>query len=203
MAIKTARHVDPFDSAEARMRAGILGMWVFIVVVAMVFAACILGYLVVRLEPDIEGEWVPAGAPGLPRALILSTLLMLASSWTIQHAVRAVRAGHAHAAHAALGWTVALALAFLAVQALAWVDLWRQSAAIDSSLYAWTFYVLTGVHALHVLGGIPPLAVAWRRSAAGRYTSASHDGLVYCAMYWHALDAIWLALYATLWLGSR
>lgn len=203
MAIKTARRVDPFDSPETRTSAGVFGMWIFIVVVAMVFAACILGYLVVRLEPEIGGEWVPAGSPGLPRALLVSTLLMLASSWTIQHALRAVRMGHLHATHASIGWTLALAVAFLGVQCAAWVQLWRQSAAIDSSLYAWTFYVLTGVHALHVLGGLPPLMVVWRRSGARRYTAVAHDGLTYCAMYWHSLDVIWLALYATLWLGSQ
>jgi cytochrome c oxidase subunit III len=203
MAVKTTWHVDPFDTPAQRTRAGVFGMWVFIVVVAMLFGACILGYLVVRLEPEPSAPWMPPGTPGLPHTLLLSTGILLLSSWTMQQSVVAARRGAQALAHTALVWTLALAVAFLVVQCIAWVQLWRQDAEIDSTLYAWTFYVLTGVHALHVLGGLPPLVVATVRSARGRYTAAEHSGLVYCAMYWHTLDVIWLALYATLWLGSR
>lgn len=202
MAVKTATRVDPFDSPQQRLQAGVMGMWWFIVAVVMIFGACILGYLVVRLDRPPGQMWRPEGAPGLPHALLISTGVLLTSSWTVQLAVRAARQGQRALLHAALGWTLTLAGLFLATQTVAWVELWRQHATIESSLYAWTFYVLTGVHALHVLGGIPPLWVVFRRSAQGRYTPMEHAGVVYCAMYWHTLDAIWLALYATLWLGG-
>lgn len=202
MSVKTPTKVDPFDTPKERTSAGVFGMWIFIVVVGMLFAACILGYLVVRLD-SLQGKpWLPPGAPGLPHALLLSTALLLAGSWTIQHAVRAMRLNHAVAAHAAIGWTLVLACIFIVVQCVAWAQLWQQQAGIDSSLYAWTFYVLTGVHALHVLGGLPPLVLVFKRSAGRAYSSGNYDGLLYCAMYWHALDVIWIALYATLWLGS-
>lgn len=202
MAIKTATHVDPFDSARERGSAGVFGMWVFIAVVAMIFLACILGYLVVRFDQPPGREWMPAGTPPLPHALVLSTVVLVVSSCSVQLAVRAARLGRRDEAVTALGATLGLAALFLAVQALAWAELWRNHATIGSGLYAWTFYVLTGVHALHVLGGLPPLAVAFRHARAGRYTAAEHVGLVLCAMYWHALDAIWLVLYATLLLFS-
>lgn len=203
MAIKTLKHVDPFDSAHERGQAGVLGMWLFIVVVAMIFIGCILGYLVVRLDRPPGQAWMPAQDPGLPKALLVSTAMLLISSWTVQTAVRASRQGLNALAHHALGWTMAFAGVFLVVQTFAWFELWRRDLTIDSGLYAWTFYVLTGVHALHVLGGIPPLVITYIRSARGAYTPAHNAGLVCCAMYWHALDVIWLALYATLWLGSR
>jgi cytochrome c oxidase subunit 3 len=56
---------------------------------------------------------------------------------------------------------------------------------------------------VHVIGGLPPLAVALAKARAGRYSPQEHAGVVLCAMYWHALDAIWVALYGTLWAGSR
>ena len=117
-------------------------------------------------------------------------------------AMAAARTGQPLLVRHAMGATLALAVLFLGVQVLAWGELWRANASIGSSLYAWTFYVLSGTHALHVLGGLVPMAVVFRRSLQDRYTPASHAGLLYCAMYWHALDAIWIALYATLWLGS-
>ncbi len=70
-------------------------------------------------------------------------------------------------------------------------------------LYAWTFYVLTAMHAAHVIGGLPAMAITAFRASRASYTPENHRGIVYCAMYWHFLDGAWIVLYATLWLGSR
>lgn len=202
MAVKTERFVDPFDAPRNRSDAWRMGMRVFVVVVVVLFVAAILGYLVVRLADRVGGEWRPANAPGLPPMLLLSTALAGAVSASLQVCVGAARRGRtrrcAHAAAAAL----ASALLFLASQSAAWWTMLRQHLAIDSSLYAWTFYVLTALHALHVLGGLPSLALVAVRARRGRYGPGADDGPVLAAMYWHALGAIWLALYATLWLGS-
>jgi heme/copper-type cytochrome/quinol oxidase subunit 3 len=201
VAVKTATRVDPFDGAGSRHAAGVFGMWLLLVTLGVLFVAGILGYLVVRLGHDPMEPFVPEGAPPLPRSLLVSTLVLLASSGTMHATVRSVRAGNGGAGRMA-GLTLLLGLAFLAVQVWAWLDLWRAQLRLADSLYAWTFYVLTGLHAAHVIGGLVPLAVVWRRAAAGRYSRAHPEGAVYCAMYWHFLDAVWLALYATLWLGS-
>ena len=74
---------------------------------------------------------------------------------------------------------------------------------IDENLYAWTFYVLTALHVLHIIGGLFALGVVTRHASEGLYDAARHNGIVLCAMYWHSLDVIWIALYATLWFGSR
>jgi cytochrome c oxidase subunit 3 len=67
-----------------------------------------------------------------------------------------------------------------------------------SNLYAFTFFILTGLHAAHVVGGVGLLAVVLARSLRGRYGSGRYDGVTYAAMYWHFLDAIWLLLFAVL-----
>jgi cytochrome c oxidase subunit 3 len=99
--------------------------------------------------------------------------------------------------------TLALAIAFLVAQGFAWRELLQQQLTVSDSLYGWTFYVLTGLHALHVLGGLPPMVITTVRAARAAYTPEDHRGIAYCAMYWHFLDGVWLVLYATLWLGSR
>lgn len=202
MAVKTATVVDPFSAPKDRQAAGVFGMWLFLVTLGVLFLTSILGYLVVRLNPDPAEPFIPLDAPPLPRMLLLSTAALLASSATIHATVRAIRAGAQARASTAAGLTLLLAMAFLAVQAWAWLDLWRAELRIDDSLYAWTFYVLTGLHAAHVVGGLVPLAIVCIRARAGRYTPEHPEGVVYCAMYWHFLDAVWLVLYATLWLGS-
>ena len=202
MAVKTATFVDPFDGPRSRHGAGVFGMWLFLVTLGVLFVATILAYLVVRLNPDPAEPFLPEDAPALPRTLLVSTFALVLASGAMHATVRAARAGRARAVARAAGVSLALAVAFLALQGWAWLELWRQQLRIQDSLYAWTFYVLTGLHAAHVIGGLVPLAVVWLRARRGRYADGRADGVVYCAMYWHFLDAVWLALYATLWAGS-
>jgi cytochrome c oxidase subunit 3 len=189
----------PFDDPAARVDAGRIGMWLFLLVLAVLFVATILGYLVVRI--DNAGSFVPEGAPPPPKLLLFSTVALLVSSYTMQRAVAAARAGDP-AQGGMMVVTMALALVFLAMQGIAWVELVREDLTITDNLYGWTFYVLTGLHAAHVVGGLPPLAVSTWKAIRRRYGPDDHRGIVYCAMYWHFLDGVWIALYATLWIGS-
>lgn len=181
-------------------------MWLFLLTLAMVFATTIIAYVVVRLQLVSENDWKPEGAPGLPWLLTLSTVLLLLSSATMHGASRAVRLGSG--GRAAGSWMVLtcfLIVGFLVCQTFAWVDLVRDDLLFDESLYAWLFFVLTGLHALHVLCGLPPLALVTVNCLRGRYgtDSVSRSGLMYCAMYWHFLDAIWVVLYLVLLWGTR
>ena len=190
----------PFDDPKARFQAGLFGMWLFLIVLGVLFVSMILGYLVVRI--DNGDSFVPSGAPKPPAMLLFSTAALLVSSVTMQRALAAGRRGDPAQGGMMLA-TLALALVFLVVQALAWREMYAQNLAISDNLYGWTFYVLTGLHAAHVVGGLPPLAVTTIRASRGAYTAEDHRGIAYCAMYWHFLDAVWIVLYATLWLGSQ
>jgi cytochrome c oxidase subunit III len=68
-------------------------------------------------------------------------------------------------------------------------------------LYAWTFYFLTGLHAVHVLGGLIPMFFVTVRAARLGYTRENHRSVAYLAMYWHFLDVAWITLYLTLLWG--
>ena len=191
-----AEIVSPFEDPRERHRAGVFGMLAFIVSLAMLFAATILGVVVVRLGDD--GSWPPVGLPGLPSLLAWSTVVLVVSSGTMWLADRAARRGDASRL---AGWMVAtflLAIAFLVLQAFAWWDLIAASVEITDHLYAWTVYVLTALHALHVLGGIGPMAVVAIRACRREYTVENHRGVTLVGLYWHFLDVAWLGLYATL-----
>lgn len=189
----------PFDDPTARFDAGRFGMWLFLVVLGVLFVATILGYLAVRIE-NADG-FVPEGAPPPPKLLLVSTAALLVSSLTMQLALRAGRAGDPRQG-GMMVVTMVLAIAFLVMQGVAWADLVRANLTITDNLYAWTFYVLTGLHAAHVVGGLPPMAVTCWRAIRGQYGPDNHRGIAYCAMYWHFLDGVWIVLYATLWIGS-
>ncbi len=201
MALEPDRDAFGSDSAR-RDRATRQGMWVFVIVVAVVFAATILGYLVVRLNPHMTSPWRGDNA-ALPWTLLLSTLVLLASSATLHRSLVLVRAGDQSGCARCAIATYWLGVAFVLLQGEAWWSMWRQRVLIEENLYAWTFYVLTGLHVIHILGGLFGLGVVARRAGESKYTPTSHNGIVVCGIYWHSLDVIWIALYATLWIGSR
>jgi len=187
---------DPRRAREGTIPgAGVLGMWVFLATLTVLFLASIVGYLVVRLKAT---DWPPPGMPRLPGGLWLATLVLLAASVTIHLALRAIRAGERKASTRWLGATLALASAFLAVQSWNWWGLIRVRVTAASNLYAFTFFMLTGLHAAHVIGGIALLAVVLAHSLHGRYESGHHPGVTYAAMYWHFLDVVWLVLFAVM-----
>ncbi len=192
--------VTPFDDPKARFAAGLFGMWLLLIMLGVLFVSAILGYVAVRI--DNGAEFIPANAPPLPLLLLLSTALLMVSSFTMQRALVAGRAGEASQGR----WMVAtlgLALGFLLTQWLAWRVLVGQQIGPSDNLYAWTFFVLTALHGAHVVGGLVPLAITTAHARRLEYTPSNYRGVAYCAMYWHFLGGAWLVLYATLWIGSR
>lgn len=197
---------SPFRDERSQFAAGRMGMWIFLVSLGMVFAAVVVAYIVVRLQLVSEDDWKPEDTPGLGWLLVLSTVLLVGASGTLWGGTRAARSGGT--GRTVGGWMAATSLlivGFLVSQTFAWIDLWRANLVFDESLYAWTFYVLTGLHALHVIGGLGPLALTTRNAFLGRYGKepTSRAGLLYCGMYWHFLDAVWLILYVVLLWGTR
>ena len=187
---------DPREARDGAIPgAGVLGMWIFLATLAVLFLAAIVGYLVVRLKAT---DWPPPGMPRLPAGLWLATVVLLAASVTIHRALRLMRLGEHTASTRWLAATLGLGVAFLAVQSWNWWGLIRLHLTAASNLYAFTFFMLTGLHASHVIGGIVLLAVVLARSYRGRYGSGHHPGVTYAAMYWHFLDAIWLLLFAVM-----
>ncbi|RPJ46772.1 MAG: heme-copper oxidase subunit III, partial [Candidatus Latescibacterota bacterium] len=78
----------------------------------------------------------------------------------------------------------------------------RPAADAPSGLFGFTFYMLTGLHAAHVIGGLGALALTAARAGQGRYTPESRAGVDACAVYWHFLDVVWIVLFAVLWIGG-
>jgi cytochrome c oxidase subunit III len=182
----------------ARPEFARMGMWLLIAALGMLFAASVVGTLVVRSRAQ---AWPPPGTPDVTGGLWLSTFLLLLSSGTVASALGAVRRGNQIGLRRDLRFTLLLGFGFLASQSFNWWRLVSASLTVSSHLFGFTFYVLTGLHAVHVLGGLIPLSIVAWRAGAGRYTASNPGGLVTTAMYWHFLDVVWLALFALFILG--
>ncbi len=175
--------------------AGELIMLLFIVSLAVGFAALIVFYLVMRSQTEV---WPPAGTPPLPAALWLSTAIILLSSVTMHWTLLAGRRGDARGLRIASLATLALAVAFLVSQAINWGLAVAARMPRTGNMYAVLFYLLTGLHGLHIIGGLTPLAVIARKAWRDGYAPNRTAGIAYCAMYWHFVDVAWLAMYGTL-----
>jgi cytochrome c oxidase subunit 3 len=70
----------------------------------------------------------------------------------------------------------------------------------DQSLLVWFFYLLTILHAAHVLFGLVPLALVAMRARAGRYTPEDHEAIHLVGMYWHFLLVTWVAIIVALFI---
>ncbi len=194
MPIQTQEPSGPagYERGERIPGAGALGVGLFIASLSMLFAASVIGYFVVRLRAD---AWPPPGMPGLPKGLWFSTLVLIVSSFTIHTALRGARSNAQGMLKLGMLLTVALGIVFLISQVLSWSALYRAEVTMKTNLYGFTFYMLTGLHGAHVIGGLIPLCVVTVKSFLGRYSSEYHPGVQYCAMYWHFLDAVWLIMF--------
>lgn len=192
-----AEQGDPRKAREGHLPgAGVLGMRIFLATLGMLFVASLFGYVIIRMRAP---QWPPAGMPPLPPGLWVATAVIVACSVSIHRALANIRLGQTSGASRALTVTFVLGLVFLVLQALNWSALVRANVtATTKNLYAFTFYMLTGLHAAHVVGGLIPLGIVRARTARGKYGSGWHPGIQYCAMYWHFLDAVWLVLFAIL-----
>lgn len=192
----TAPSVPSQDrAAPAPLGTGRMGMKVLVLALSMLFGASILGYLVIRLRAP---AWPPPGMPRLPGALWVSTVIIVMSSFTMHSAVRAAREERQRALHASMLLTTLLGVLFLVSQTVNWFSLAAASLMATTNLYGFTFYLLTGLHAAHVIGGVIPLVVVTVRAWQGRYSAAFHPGVEYVAIYWHFLAVVWVVLFTLL-----
>lgn len=143
-------------------------------------------------------QWPPPDTPPLPIGLWLSTALIVSSSITMHLALAAAKRGAGRRLTAMMLFTLLLAMAFIVSQVVNWWLAYAAQMPPDRNMYALTFYLLTGLHGLHIVGGLIPLTIVSAKAAGGRYTPDNHAGVGYCAMYWHFVDVVWLVMFVSL-----
>ncbi len=183
------------DAAGERMSLGRMGLRLLLVSLGVLFAASMVGHLAIRLR---AAQWPPPGWPGLPAWLWLSSALIAISGISLQLALVSARRGAQRRLRWNLAATLALGFAFLASQAWSWHVMVRAGAVPKQSLFAFTFYTLTALHGLHVIGGLIPLGIITVRALHGRYSPHHHDGVDLVTTYWHFLAVVWFVLFGVL-----
>ncbi len=173
------------------------GLWVFIGVASTLFALFLTAY---GMRMDAT-DWSPIA---LPRQLWLSSALLVAGSVLLHGAATAAAAARWPRARHLLIAGGGAALAFIAAQGWAWQALLDARVTLAGNPAASFFYLLTALHALHVLGGLIAWVVTLRAlpvAARPADPQRAAERVALCARYWHFLLAVWALLFAALgWL---
>src|SRR5882672_6914430 len=170
-----------------------LGMWLCLASIVMLFAGLSSAYII-RLGGS--SDW---RAINIPRFLIPNSVVLLASSVTLEMFRRRLTVALTSAARVWIGITALLGIAFLAGQISIWRALEAQGIYVSSNSHSSFFYLLTGAHAVHLAGGVITLLVlatmTWRQAYATRGLWILAD---VTAIYWHFMDGLWIYLFVLL-----
>ncbi|MBK7850086.1 MAG: cytochrome c oxidase subunit 3 [Bacteroidetes bacterium] len=189
-------------------------LWIGVISILMLFAGLTSGYIV----RQGEGKWAQFD---LPMTFAISTVIIVLSSIPMQWAVISAGKGNQKNLVTALIITALLGIAFVISQYVAWSELFSQGIAFsgrikdikgnfqyvpsgsesvteagDAGNVAGSFlYVITGLHVMHLLGGLIALFIVFSRALRQKYTATDFNGVRMCAVYWHFLGGLWVYLF--------
>jgi cytochrome c oxidase subunit 3 len=165
----------------------------------MFFSALFAMYFTIR---SVSGPEVWAEGTellNLPYAATF-TLILVASSATCQLGVFAAERGDVYGLRRWYVLTLLMGTVFVLGQVNEYRQLVHEGLTIASSGYGSTFYLTTGFHGLHVIGGLFAFVIVLMRSTIGRFTPEKATSAIVTSYYWHFVDVVWIGLFATIYI---
>ena len=202
-----------FDSYEQQQEASYLGMWAFLVTEILFFGGVFTAYLVYRTA---NPEAFAAASNMLDlRWGTINTAVLIGSSLTMALAVWAAQTGRRRSTVGYLVATLVLGSVFLGIKAIEYSHKihehlfpgptfqWEGPLAGGAQMFFNLYFVMTGLHALHMVVGagliIATAILAWK----GRFSPENHNFVEGVGLYWHFVDIVWIFLFPLLYLLGR
>lgn len=190
-----AEHAESHEEGIARWRLNRLGLWLFFISEAFLFG----GLLATRFY--LWGGTRPELDQGI--GLIVTSVLLL-SSFSMNLAETAIEHGDRKTFLNGLVVTAVLGTIFLlGVMVFEWglfPALYEGHLTPWGDVYGAVVFVMTGIHALHVISGVILIAIIWSLGRKGHFSPQQHWGVEACAIYWHYVDLVWIFFYPALYL---
>jgi cytochrome c oxidase subunit III len=176
-----------------------VGVIVWLASELMFFAGLFGIYFTVRAQT--EGEWPPAPTElDITYAAFFTTILIL-SSVTCQFGVFAAEKGDVFALRRWYILTFFMGLVFVLGQANEYRNLVvNHGTTLASSQYGTVFYLTTGFHGLHVIGGLIAFILLIGKTKISKFTPSQATGAIVVSYYWHFVDVVWIGLFATIYI---
>jgi cytochrome c oxidase subunit 3 len=218
LSVKEAPLAHHFESLAQQQRASLLGMWMFLATEILFFGGMFAAYTVYRW---MYPEAFLLGSKQLNEALGgVNTAVLLTSSLTMVLAVYSAHAGSSRFAALWLGLTVVLGVVFLVIKGFEWthdyheglipvLPNWNRERWADAEppvnpehgkLFFLLYFIMTGMHALHMLIGFGVIAVILVQALRERYSPEYYTPVEVTGLYWHFVDVIWIFLFPLFYL---
>ncbi|HLY70141.1 MAG TPA: cytochrome c oxidase subunit 3 [Puia sp.] len=163
-------------------------MWIGIGSIIMMFAGLTSAYIVKRDQPG----WTTFT---FPSSFWYSSFVILVSSLTMQMALKSFIDRQMQKYKLLVSITVFLGILFIVLQWISFRQIWNSGVTLKGSGAGQFLYVIAGLHALHVLGGIIALLVTFIKAFAAKKRNYSSVSLEVVTTYWHFVDVLWIYLF--------
>lgn len=202
-----------YATAEQQAETATFGMWVFLATEILFFGGMLLAYTWLRnTYPEGVAE---AGRHTKIVIGSVNTLVLLTSSFTMAWAVHAAEHGRRKALTRLLVVTALLGLLFLGLKGYEYHKEWTEhlvpglnfhensAHAQTIELFYFLYFLLTGIHGIHVTIGIGLIVVMAVRARRGAFSSRHYTPVEVTGLYWHFVDIVWIFLYPLIYLVGR
>ena len=194
MSDPSGEHVDPSVAFETAK----LGVWTFLATEVLLFGALFTAYTVFRMKYP---ELFRAEHAKLDRVLgAVNTVVLITSSFTVVLGVDAIRRGKARLLEAYFGATVLLAGVFLCIKYAEYTAKFHHGIYPRTNLFFSIYFMLTGLHGIHVLLGMGVMSYVILLSRRGRLSASYYTPAEMSGLYWHFVDLVWIYLFPLLYL---
>ena len=186
-------HDDHHDQESLKM----FGFWLFLITDVILFGTLFATYVVLRLNTDGG----PTGAELLEmNGIIISTFLLLTSSFTSGVAVLEMNKGNKRGLILWLAITALLGASFVFLEVNEFMHLVHEGATIGTSAYWSAFFVLVGTHGLHVSVGLVWMVGLMLQLSRRGITPVTKRKVSIISLYWHFLDVVWIFVFTIVFL---
>lgn len=164
-------------------------LWIGLGSIIMMFAGLTSAYIV-------KGNLPGFTSVELPQIFYYSTAVILLSSLTMQWALKSFKERGMQQYRRLLTVTMVLGFAFISMQIIGFTQLWNSGTKLQGSSGAGQFlYVIFGLHAVHVLGGVIALLIMFVKAFSARIRSYNAVPVEVMSTYWHFVDLLWIYLF--------
>lgn len=186
------------ESPENRFQAAKLGLWTFLATEVLLFGGLFTAYIMFRMQyPDLfHGEHLK-----LDRYLgLLNTVILITSSLSVALGIAAIRRGRQMMSRVCLALTILLAFGFLGVKYIEWGEKFAHGLHPGTNIFFSLYFMMTGLHGLHVAAGICVLLAVFIMACRGRFSPEYATPMEMSGLYWHFVDLVWIYLFPLFYL---
>jgi cytochrome c oxidase subunit 3 len=182
----------------ATLETAKLGIWTFLATEVLLFGGLFTAYTVFRVsDPQMfHTEYLK-----LNRLFgAVNTAVLICSSLTVALGIAAIRQGKQRILRVCLALTLLLGATFLGVKYAEYSEHFANSQLPRTNNFFSLYYMMTGIHAIHVCAGMAALTTMLVLACRGRFSAEYHNPVEITGLYWHFVDLVWIYLFPLLYL---